>query len=109
MPDRRPAAPVDPDDPKGLIRESFRIEGITDAECRSILIDWALSLPANADPRAAMARLQARHASAESKHPEADHPMTRLMQAAAETPPTPRRRGGRASRIGPAGGASGQD
>ena len=31
-------------DPKGLVRESFRIEGISDGECRSIFIDWALSL-----------------------------------------------------------------
>jgi hypothetical protein len=30
-------------DPKGLIRESYAIEGITPQECRSILIDWALS------------------------------------------------------------------
>jgi hypothetical protein len=32
-------------DPKGLIRESYRIEGITAGECRSIFVDWALSLP----------------------------------------------------------------
>jgi hypothetical protein len=104
MPDRRPAAPAEPDDPKGLIRESFRIEGITDAECRSILIDWALSLPAGADPRAAMARLQARHAEVAE-----EHPMKLLMQAAAEAPAAPRRRGGRASRIAAARGASGQE
>jgi hypothetical protein len=35
-------------DPKGLIRESYRIEGITAGECRSILVDWALSLPGGA-------------------------------------------------------------
>jgi hypothetical protein len=89
MPNR--TAP-DPDDPKGLIRESFRIEGITDAECRSILIDWALSLPAGRDTRAAMARLLARHG-------ELDHPMTRLMHEAATDPPSPTRRGGRAGRM----------
>ena len=33
----RPAP--DPDDPKGLIRESFRIDGITESECRSILME----------------------------------------------------------------------
>ena len=32
-------------DPKGLIRESYRIEGITPGECRSVFMDWALSLP----------------------------------------------------------------
>ena len=36
-------------DPKGLIREAYAIEGITDGECRSILIDWALSLRAGTD------------------------------------------------------------
>jgi hypothetical protein len=35
-------------DPKGLVRESYRIEGITPGECRSILVDWALSLPVDA-------------------------------------------------------------
>jgi hypothetical protein len=44
MPDPRPAP--DPLDPKGLIREAFRIDGITDAECRSIFVDWALSVQA---------------------------------------------------------------
>jgi len=39
----------DADDPKGLIRESYRIEGIGMAECRSIFLDWALSLPDGAD------------------------------------------------------------
>jgi hypothetical protein len=32
-------------DPKGLVRESYRIEGITPGECRSIFMDWALSIP----------------------------------------------------------------
>jgi len=68
----RPAA--DPDDPKGLIREGFRIDGIGPAECRSILIDWALSLPVGTDSGAALARLARRHADA-----PADHPMRRLL------------------------------
>ncbi len=28
-------------DPKGLVRESYAIEGITAGECRSIFMDWA--------------------------------------------------------------------
>ena len=32
-------------DPKGLVRESYLIEGITPGECRSIFMDWALSIP----------------------------------------------------------------
>ena len=38
-------------DPKGLIREAYRIEGITLGECRSIFLDWALSLPDGVEPR----------------------------------------------------------
>jgi hypothetical protein len=90
MPDR-PAA--DPDDPKGLIRESFRIEGITDAECRSILVDWALSLDPGRDPRPAMERLLERHAAPE------DHPMSRLLRSAGVQADRPVRRGGRAGRF----------
>ena len=29
-------------DPKGLVRESYQIDGITVGECRSIFLDWAL-------------------------------------------------------------------
>ena len=41
----------DPLDPKGLIREAYRIDGITAGECRSIFLDWALSLPDGQDSR----------------------------------------------------------
>ena len=41
-------------DPKGLIKEAYRIEGIGPGECRSILLDWALSLPDGVDQRAAL-------------------------------------------------------
>ncbi|KPQ08369.1 MAG: hypothetical protein HLUCCA12_00760 [Rhodobacteraceae bacterium HLUCCA12] len=90
------AAPHDPDDPKGLIRESYRIEGIGDGECRSILIDWALSIEASRDQAEALARLHARYG------PQApDHPMTRLMAQTAGAPTAPAgRRGGRAGRLG---------
>jgi hypothetical protein len=39
----------DYNDPKALIRESFNIEGIKIEECRSIFLDWALSLPNDVD------------------------------------------------------------
>lgn len=84
--------PHNPDDPKGLVREAYRIEGISDAECRSILIDWALSLPLGQDQPAAAARLLA-------DRPEA-HPMTALLVEAAAAQAGARRRGGRAARIG---------
>jgi hypothetical protein len=86
---------TDPDDPKGLIRESFRIEGISDAECRSIMVDWALSLDAALDPVAALKRLHGRHAVTMP-----GHPMTSLLlEAAAARPGQARRRGGRAGRM----------
>lgn len=87
----RPAR--DPIDPKNLIREAYRIDGIGDAECRSILVDWALSVDA-ADPRALIVLLLERHADA----PEG-HPMTAVLREGLRPEGTPRRRGGRAARV----------
>jgi hypothetical protein len=84
-------------DPKGLVRESYRIDGITDAECRSILIDWALSLaPGVATPEALRAVIATYAVDAP------DHPMTKVLTAGLPDAPAPRRRGGRAARVGPA-------
>ncbi|MBZ4021866.1 hypothetical protein CKO11_05250 [Rhodobacter sp. TJ_12] len=83
-------------DPKGLIRESYRIEGISDAECRSIFTDWALSLPMGADQAAAMRTVMAAYAGAP------DHPMTALLtEGLSRAQPKPARRGGRAGRGAP--------
>lgn len=76
-------------DPKWLIRESYAIEGIGDAECRSILMDWALSLADGQDQKAAIEVLLERHGTA---HP--DHPMTRLLQEGALRMEPMGRRGG---------------
>ena len=85
-------------DPKGLVRESYRIEGISDGECRSIFVDWALSLPAATDPREAMRVLLAVYGAAAP-----GHPMTAVLTAGLETGAAPRRRGGRTGRLaGPA-------
>ena len=47
-------------DPRGLIYESYRIEDVTEAQCRSIFFDWALGASperdARADPRAQIVR-----------------------------------------------------
>jgi hypothetical protein len=91
MPEPRPIP--DPDDPKGLIRESFRIEGITGAECRSIFVDWALSVQAE-DPRPLIERLLDRY----SGEPE-DHPMRAVLAEGLTAAPRARRRGGRAARV----------
>ncbi|MEM1374038.1 MAG: hypothetical protein AAGF78_06615 [Pseudomonadota bacterium] len=81
-------------DPKGLIRESYAIEGITAGECRSIFLDWALSVPVGADPKERVGFLLGVYGEA------ADHPMTATLTAALEDSPTARRRGGRAARVG---------
>lgn len=80
-------------DPKGLIRESYAIEGITDAECRSIFVDWALSLPPGAATGDPLRALIAHYAL-----PQPDHPMSAIMNAALVPTDAPRRRGGRAGR-----------
>jgi hypothetical protein len=81
-------------DPKGLIRESYRIDGITAGECRSILVDWALSLPVGVG-FADHARLLL--ATYGTENP--GHPMTQVLTEALATPLEPRRRGGRAARV----------
>ena len=83
-------------DPKGLIRESFRIDGIGEAECRSIFLDWALSLPEGSDSRAALPGLIERHGAE-----PADHPMLAVLREGLGQVAGPKRRGGwRARRRG---------
>jgi hypothetical protein len=93
MTDMRPAEVISAD-PKGLIRESYVIDGITLDECRSILIDWALSLPLSADTMAATQRLLDHYGAGQG-----NHPMTQLLTLALTQASTPTRRGGRAGRI----------
>ncbi|MEM6679756.1 MAG: hypothetical protein AAF675_17980 [Pseudomonadota bacterium] len=66
-----------PMDPRGLISEAYRIEGIGPEDCRSIFFDWAMGLAPGVDPGEAAAALRAHH--------EADapgHPMTVLLDQA---------------------------
>ena len=81
-------------DPKGLVRESYRIEGITPGECRSIFVDWALSLKAGTDTPDALRALIAAYAL-----DAPDHPMSAVLREGLIAPATPRRRGGRAARV----------
>jgi len=76
-------------DPKGLIRESYRIEGITSAECRTIFLDWALSLPVGTDQQTALKAVYDQYSELHS-----DHPMTQVMLDGMQQITTPRRRGG---------------
>ncbi|MGB5865464.1 MAG: hypothetical protein WBG95_14340 [Sulfitobacter sp.] len=81
-----------PEDPKGLIFEAYRIEGITKPECRSIFLDWALSLSVERDTHKAMRDLLARHGA------DPAHPMSEVLSEGLHTITTPRRRGGWRSR-----------
>jgi len=76
-------------DPKGLIREAYRIEGISPSECRSIFLDWALSLPAGQDTNAALNDLLALYGTEAP-----DHPMSDVMRQGLTRMTNPRRRGG---------------
>lgn len=80
-------------DPRGLIAESYRIEGIEPGECRSIFLDWALGAPDGADALALIEKLVAQY---ESVHP--DHPMTRVLKDALGAPTRAGRRGGARAR-----------
>jgi len=84
----------DASDPKNLIREAYRIDGITDGECRSILIDWALSL-ADPDPVPHIKTLLERYGTDTS-----GHPMTLVLTEGLAQPPAAKRRGGRSARTG---------
>ena len=75
-------------DPKGLIREAYRIEGITPGECRSIFLDWALSVDEQAEPMSRIEALIARY----DDQPE--HPMTEVLREGLQSASRPRRRGG---------------
>lgn len=86
---------VEAADPKGLVRESYAIEGISEGECRSIFLDWALSVPSDGDPRILVRRLLGYHGQSAPLHP-----MTGVLKAALANQPAARRRGGRQGRLG---------
>jgi hypothetical protein len=85
---------LDQADPKGLVRESYAIDGITVGECRSIFMDWALSVPVGRSVPEALAALIAHYADG---RPE--HPMSVVLRDGQSPPTPPRRRGGRAGRF----------
>jgi len=80
-------------DPKGLVRESFCIEGITLPECRSIFLDWALSLKDADRVPEAIATLTATYGM------NTGHPMLEVIAEALAHPAATGRRGGRAARM----------
>ncbi|RLJ41747.1 hypothetical protein BCF46_2715 [Litoreibacter meonggei] len=81
-------------DRKGLIREAYRIDGITYGECRSIFLDWALNLPDGQDSNTAITHLLDAYGTA----PES-HPMTAVLREGLADKPDAKRRGGRKARL----------
>jgi hypothetical protein len=79
----------DPLDKKGLIREAYNIEGIAKPECRSIFLDWALSLPDGQDSRVGIEAMLERYRAANP-----GHPMTEVLTEGLDAAKAPRRRGG---------------
>ena len=76
-------------DPKGLIFESYRMEGLTREECRSIFFDWAMG----SDPAAG--RADAVRSLLEIYEPKfPDHLMTDVLKEGLATATEPKRRGG---------------
>ncbi len=82
-------------DPKGLIREGYRIERITEADCRTIFLDWAIGIPEGVHPHDEIRTMLALY---ESDAP--DHPMTSVLRAGLAAPERSGRRGGRRGRVG---------
>jgi hypothetical protein len=88
-----PAPPKDPLDPRGLIREAYVIEGISEPECRSIFLDWAIGVPAGEDAQVHVGALLARYGA-----DAPDHPMTKVLRDGLVPPDRTGRRGGRRGR-----------
>jgi len=77
-------------DPRGVIADAFKIEGISPPECRSIFLDWAL------EPRKAGELQAAAETLAKQFSSLPEHPMTALLkEASVGLSGTPKRRGGR--------------
>ena len=83
----------DYNDPKALIRESFNIEGINIEECRSIFLDWALSLPNDVDAKKIIPLLLKKY------NDKKEHPMLLTLREGLITKVSPVRRGGRRGRL----------
>ena len=80
-------------DPKGLILESYRIEGVTQAECRSIFFDWAMGPEPGAG---SVDQIKVLLSLYSEEFP--DHPMTEVLREGLGTADRPKRRGGWRSR-----------
>ncbi|MEM7439841.1 MAG: hypothetical protein AAF393_09600 [Pseudomonadota bacterium] len=81
-------------DPRGLIYESYRMEGISEKECRTIFLDWALGTRLGEDMGAMLQGFMTEYGNAAP-----DHPMTTVIQEGIDRAAQPAgRRGGAAGR-----------
>lgn len=83
----------DANDPKGLIYESYQIDGITKSECRTIFLDWALSLALDANTGQNIRQMLLKYGADAPAHP-----MTAVMEEGLKGMAAPQRRGGWKSR-----------
>ena len=83
-----------PLDPRGLIKDSYSIGGISAPECRSIFLDWALGVDQAADMRSQINELLAIYAAIAR-----DHPMTGVLKDGLAPAASSMRRGGRKARL----------
>ena len=82
------------EDPRGLLYEAYRIDGITLADCKTIFLDWALGLDYNIDQIKAVTS-----ALKEYEEDNPKHPMTTVLRDGIELRGKPRKRlGGRNAR-----------
>lgn len=79
-------------DPRGMIYESYRIDGISIEECRMIFLDWAMEA-AKVDMSNDLQLLLDEYGS---ENP--DHPMTQVITDGLNKSAIQGRRGGRAGR-----------
>lgn len=56
-------------DPKKLISESFKINGISDEECRSIFFGWVLDFDSRIDINLAIKTLHEKYSLSNPMHP----------------------------------------
>jgi hypothetical protein len=62
-------------DPRGLISEAYRMEDVTEADCRVIFLDWVMGARDRRIGPTEIARLLELHAESAP-----DHPMTKVLR-----------------------------
>ncbi|MFQ3355209.1 MAG: hypothetical protein ACI8Y9_000944 [Paracoccaceae bacterium] len=81
-------------DPKNLILEAYNIVGIGSPECRSIFLDWALSVSSESEISLLIQLLINKYEGTAK-----NHPMTRVLYEGLLPTTTPKRSGGRKARL----------